>query len=104
MLSLKRKDEMETKVYYIYLVLSLKRNAHKPSNVAATNLFSSVYIIDITCIIFILCNNWKTLFFIKVYRYSEGFSSRHIATFFGRSVLKEVRILNYLYSTVTVQC
>ena len=50
---------------------------------------------------FILCDNWKTLFFIKVYRYSEGFSNRQVARFFERSVLKEVRILRYLHNTVT---
>ena len=53
---------------------------------------------------FILPDNWKTLFFIKVYRYSKGFSNRHIATFFESSALKQVRILRYLHDTVTAQC
>ena len=53
---------------------------------------------------FILCANWKTLFSAKVYRYSEGFSSRHFVTFFERSVLKEVRILRYLPDIVTIEC
>ena len=53
---------------------------------------------------FILYDNWKTLFFAKDYRYSEGFSSHHVATFFERSILKEVRMLRYLPNTVTVQC
>ena len=43
------------------------------------------------------------LFVIKVYRYSEGFSNRHFATFFERSVLKEVRILRYLYNNIVYQ-
>ena len=39
-----------TKVYSIFLVLSEKNPAHKPSNVAAaTNLFFSVYVIGIAC-------------------------------------------------------
>ena len=51
---------------------------------------------------FILCDNWKTIFFIKVYRYSESFSNRHAVSFFGRSVLKEIRV--FFISTITVQC
>ena len=43
----------------------------------------------------------KTLFSVKVYRYFDGFSNRHVARFF-ESVLKEVRILRYLLNTVTV--
>ena len=41
---------------------------------------------------FIPFDNWKTLF-IKVYRDSEGFSKRHVVSFFEPSVLKEVRVL-----------
>ena len=45
---------------------------------------------------FIPCDDWKTLFLMKVYRYSEGsFYSAAIA-FFEASVLKEVRNLCYL--------
>ena len=40
---------MQTKEYYILLCSLWKETTHKPSNVvAATNLFSSVYIIGMT--------------------------------------------------------
>ena len=48
----------------------------------------------------ILCDNWKMLFFIKDYRYCEGFSNRYIAVLFERSVLKKVRILRYLLGEI----
>ena len=32
-------------------------------------------------IIFVLCDNWKKLFFAKVYRYSKGFSNPHVVAF-----------------------
>ena len=47
---------------------------------------------------FILFNNWKSLFFVKVCRYLEIFFSRHIVAFFEASVLKEVHILRYLHN------
>ena len=43
-------------------------------------------------------NNCKTLFFIKVYNYSEGFSNRHVVTLFQTNVLKKARILRYLHN------
>ena len=47
-------------------------------------------------------DNWKTLFFIKVYFYSEDFFSRHPTALFERGVLKEVRNLRYLYNNSTI--
>ena len=43
-------------------------------------------------------DNWKTLFFIKVYRHAKGFSNRHVVAFFKTSVLKEARILRYIHN------
>ena len=50
---------------------------HKPSKVAAAKmLFSSVYVIDATCFdVFCSMNCWKTLFFLKVCRYCEIFTT-----------------------------
>ena len=45
---------------------------------------------------FILCDNWKTFFFIQTYRYPEVWCNRHVAALFETSVLKKVRIL-YLF-------
>ena len=42
---------------------------------------------------FITCNNWKTLFFTQIYRYSEVSYNHHVAAFFEKSNLKEVGIL-----------
>ena len=52
-----------------------KETTHKPLKVAAAKtLLSSVYVIGATCFdVFILCDNWKTLLFIIVCRYSEIF-------------------------------
>ena len=47
------------------------------------------------------CDNWKTLFFIKVYHYTKGFWNRHIVAFFEISVLKEVCTLNYVHNIIT---
>ena len=46
--------------------------------------------------LFVPCDSWKTLFFLKVCRY------HHIAVFFETSVLKEVRILRYLHNNSVV--
>ena len=45
---------------------------------------------------FILCDDCKTFFLIQVYLYSEVFLSQHYVDVFETSVLKEVRILDYL--------
>ena len=102
------KTKIQTKVYYIFLVHFSKRNGSQTFTCSTSNK----PFVQCICywykllrtMLFILCDNWKTLFFMKIYRYSEGFSSRHVATFFKRSVLKEVCILCYLYNTVTAQC
>ena len=51
---------------------------------------------------FIPFDDWKTLFFIKVYRYSEDFSNGHVVTFFEPSVLREICILQYLGNNSTI--
>ena len=43
--------------------------------------------------LFITRDNWKTLFFIQIYRQPELWLNRHITVFFETSVLKEVRVL-----------
>ena len=58
--------------------------------------FPSVFIIDTTYFdecFFITCDNWKTLFFMQMYRYPEVWWNRHVGLFFETSVLKEVLIL-----------
>ena len=47
---------------------------------------------------FALFDNWKTLFFMKVYRCSEGFSNSHSVGDFELSVSKEVCILRYFHN------
>ena len=51
--------------------------------------------------VFILCDNWKTLFFLKVCRYFEIFVNCQIVVFF-ESVLKEALILRYLHDNSAV--
>ena len=43
----------------------------------------------------------RLYFFIKVYRYPEGFCNRRVATFFEKSVLKETHFLRFLYNSST---
>ena len=43
--------------------------------------------------IFILCDNWETLFVIQIYRYQQIWYNRHVTAVFEKNVLKEVRIL-----------
>ena len=40
--------------------------------------------------IFIPCDNWKTLCFIKLYHYSKVFFNRHVVSFFEAIVMEEV--------------
>ena len=63
---------------------------HKPSHVvAATTLFSSVYVIDKTCFdeyFFFYVITGRHYFWQKVYRFSDGFSNDHAPAFFERSI------------------
>ena len=45
---------------------------------------------------FVPCDNWKLLFFLKVCRYCDIFSTVILSFYFETSVLKEVPILRYL--------
>ena len=69
----------QTKIYHTFFLFVWKETTHKPLKVAAAKtLFSSAYVIGTTCFdeyFFILCDNWKTLLFMKVYLYSEIFLS-----------------------------
>ena len=87
---------IQTKVYY-KLFYCLKRN------VSQTFKSSSCKEVFLRCVhhsynlllrmFFISYNNWKTLIFIKNFRYPEVWYNRHVAASFETSVLKEVRIL-----------
>ena len=65
----------QTKIYHAFSHFVWKETTHKPLKVpAARTLFFSVYVIATTCFdqcFFILCDTWKTLLFLKVYRSSE---------------------------------
>ena len=43
--------------------------------------------------VFVLFDNWKTLFFTQIYRYLEVWCNHHVAAFSEANVLKEVCIL-----------
>ena len=76
---------------------------HKPSNVEAAVHVIGVYVIGITCIdecFFILSNNWKATFFIKIYRYAEDFSDRHANASFEKVFRK--RSVFYIIFTKTL--
>ena len=64
----------QTKVYHTLFYFVRKETTQKPLKVAAAKtLFSSVYVWHnlLGGKFFILCDNWKTLLFIIVYRYPE---------------------------------
>ena len=51
----------------------------------------------------ISCDDWKTLFFIQISRYPEVWYNRHVAAFFEKIVLKEVRVYAcYLHNNITM--
>ena len=52
---------------------------------------------------FIPCDNWKTLFIIKVHHYPELLFDLHVLAFFETSEMKEVHI-SFFISTLTVKC
>ena len=89
-----------------FFVLSLKRNDSQTFKCSCINkpfLQCICYWYNLLRWIFlIICGIWKTLFFIKPYRYSESYSNRHITAFFERNVLNKVRILRYLHNNSTV--
>ena len=58
---------IQTKVCHKFLILS-KKKTHKPLKV-------------------ILCDNWKIMFFIKVYRYPEVLYNRQVLVLFETSDL-----------------
>ena len=61
---------------------------------------SSVYVVKICFVkmFFTPCDNWKTLFFIKVYRCRGDLFNRYVFVLFEKNGFKEVRIL-FLIST-----
>ena len=72
----------QAKVYHSFSYFVRKETTHKPLKVAAAKtLFSNVYVYWYNLLrwmFFILCDaglrdSWKTLPFVKVYRYSETF-------------------------------
>ena len=67
---------------------------------ATVKILSSVYVVK-TCFVkmfFTPCDNWKTLFFIKVYRCRGDLFNRYVFVLFEKNGFKEVRIL-FLIST-----
>ena len=59
----------------LLFLLCLKKRTHKPLKWHLQKPFSLVrtllvYLVSMN--VFILCDNWKTLIFVKVYRYSEN--------------------------------
>ena len=72
-LSLEMQKTLEQTKLYTRFWLCLKRNDSQTFKVAAPKtLFSSVCVMSTTCF-FILCDNWKTLVFLKIQHYSEIF-------------------------------
>ena len=75
---------IQTKAYYKLSYSVWKEVSHKSLKVAAAKKSSpSVYTIDTTWFnefFFIPSDNWKTLFFIQIYRYPKVWYNRHVAT------------------------
>ena len=97
-LSLEMQKRLEqTKVYHALSYFVCKKTTHKLLKVAAAKtLFSSVFVIGTTCfdecfLFYVIhvrhCFSWKINVTLR-------FCKRHVAAFFGASVLKEVRIIS----------
>ena len=97
---------MQTKVYYNFFTASVKKGRLKTlRNSSCKKLFLQCpcyWYVLIWLNFFIPYGRWKAPFFIKVYRYSEGFSNRNVVTFFETSFLKEVRILRYVHNNNSI--
>ena len=59
-------------------------------SIATAKAFSPVcmLLVQLASIIFIPCDNWKAMFFIKVYRYPEVFFNRNVLVLFETRDLK----------------
>ena len=90
---------IQTEVYYMFFLLSLKRNSsqtfkNKLQKTFSLDFFSLVQLASIN--VFVLCGNWKTLFFIKVYLCFELFFKCHAVAFFEEGIIKEILFFNTL--------
>ena len=68
------KKSHTNQIYYKFFYSAWREATHKPSKVATAKKFSllCLSLLQLTSInVFIPCDNWKTLFFIKVYRYRQ---------------------------------
>ena len=65
----------QTKVYHTFFYFVSKRTTHKPLKGELQKPISPVGMlsVQIASMHFILCDNWKALLFIKVYRFSPIF-------------------------------
>ena len=88
---------VQTKLYFQFFTLCLKRNISQTSKVAAAkNFFPSVYMLLVKLAsmnVFIPCDDLKNYFLKKFIFYPEHFCNRDVVEFFETIVLKEVRIL-----------
>ena len=98
-----QRRHMQTKACFQLFYSVWKKTSHKPWKVAvAKNSFPHGYNL-LRWMLFIPCDNCKTLFFIQNYRYPEVWCNCHTAAFFETSILKEVRIF-YFYLSITLEC
>ena len=98
-----KKRLKQTKVYHTFCYFVLKETTYKPLKVAsAKNLFSSVYVLVqlASMNVFILCDNRRTLLFMKLYRNAEILLSAMLLLSLSQC-LGEVRILCVI-STLTI--
>ena len=88
-LTLKMQKRLEqTKSIPLVFLLCLKRKDLQTFKTGSCkNLF-------LQCV-FLFCDNWKTLLFVKVYCYSLRLLKWQVAAFFEASVLKEARISKF---------
>ena len=86
---------IQTKLYYHFLLLCLKRNVSQTFKSSNCNKLFAKFLCYwyslLWWMFFILCDNWKK-FFIKIYHYPELFCNRHVIAFFEASALRS-RIL-----------
>ena len=96
---------IQTKLYYQFLSLSLKRNASQTfEDINCKNFFPSMYVIGTDCfrwMFFIPCNNYKTSFFIKIYHSPKDFFATAMLLRSLKQVLwKSVFYVRYLHTSL----
>ena len=101
-LEMQKKRLEQTKVYHSFSHFLWKETASKPLQVAA----AKAIFLQCVCywhnllrwMFFLVCDNWKTLLFVKVYRYSETFEASCCCFLWSQCFERSPYFMRYLHN------